>query len=47
MTILLWVALALVLVWFLLKLVFKIVGVTVHLLLLLALAAVVAWFLFA
>ena len=47
MTTLLWVALALVLIWFLLRLVFKIVGVAVHLLLLLALAAVVAWFLFA
>jgi hypothetical protein len=46
MTTLLWAALALVLLWFLLRLVFKIVSVGVHLLLLLALAAVVAWFLF-
>ena len=44
MTTLIWIALALFVVWLLLKLVFKIVGVAVHLLLLLALAAIVLSF---
>jgi hypothetical protein len=43
-TTLLWIAIALFVVWLLLKLVFKIVGVAVHLLLLLALAAIVLSF---
>ncbi|HET9798958.1 MAG TPA: hypothetical protein VFP90_13235 [Gemmatimonadaceae bacterium] len=45
MTTLLWIAIALFLVWLLLKLVFRIVGVAVHLLLLLALVAIVLSFL--
>ena len=44
MTTLLWIAIALFLVWLLLKLVFRIVGVAVHLLLL-ALVAIVLSFL--
>jgi hypothetical protein len=43
-TTLLWIALALFVVWLLLKLVFRIVGVAVHLLLLLAIAAILLSF---
>jgi hypothetical protein len=43
-TTLLWIAIALFVLWLLLKLVFRIVGVAVHLLLLLALAAIVLSF---
>ena len=42
---LLWIAVALVALWLVVKLVFKTVGCVVHVLLLLALAAVVWWFL--
>jgi hypothetical protein len=42
---LLWIAIALVALWLVVKFVFKAVGCVVHLLLLLALAAVVWWFL--
>ncbi len=44
MTLLLWLAAALVALWLGIKFFFKAVGCTVHLLLLLALAAVVWWF---
>jgi hypothetical protein len=42
---LLWIAVALVVLWLVVKFVFKAVGCVVHLMLLLALAAVVWWFL--
>ena len=45
MTLLLWIAIALVALWLAVKLFFKTVGCAVHVLLLLALAAVVWWFL--
>ena len=45
MTLLLWLAVALVAIWIVVKLVFKTVGCLVHVLLFLALAAVVWWFL--
>jgi hypothetical protein len=45
MTLLLWLAVALVALWIVVKLVFKTVGCVVHVLLLLALAAAVLWFL--
>jgi len=45
MTLLLWLAGALVVLWLVIKLFFKAVGCVVHVLLLLALAAVVWWFL--
>lgn len=44
MTLLLWIAIALVALWLVMKLVFKTVGCVVHVLLLLALAALVWWF---
>jgi len=44
MTLLLWIAGALVALWLIVKFVFKAVGCIVHVLLLLALAAVVWWF---
>ena len=44
MTLLLWLAVALVALWLIVKLFFKTVGCVVHVLLLLALAAVVWWF---
>ena len=44
MTLLLWIAVALVALWLIVKLFFKTVGCVVHVLLLLALAAVVWWF---
>jgi hypothetical protein len=43
MTSLLWIALCLVALWLVVKFVFKMVGCTVHLLLLLAAAAVIYW----
>jgi hypothetical protein len=45
MTILLWLAVGLVALWLVVKFVFKVVGCTVHLLLLAAAAAVVIWLL--
>lgn len=44
MTLLLWMAAALVALWLIVRLFFKTVGCIVHVLLLLALAAVVWWF---
>jgi hypothetical protein len=44
-TLLLWLAVALVLLWIAIKIFFKTIGCVVHVLLLLALAAVVWWFL--
>jgi hypothetical protein len=45
MTLLLWLAVALVALWLVVKFVFKIVGCAVHLLLLAAIAAAVIWLL--